>query len=117
MPTTHYTTRRLPTGKSCNMRWSMIRRNKTKLCLVVSHLTMLNICDKVRFFSCVASCRKLMHIKLFPCWKLFVVSCNVWWVLQTSFKQCMLKAALKKHFQIKMVYIFRGNQTKYLFSL
>ena len=59
--TRHDTTRQLQTRKSCNVRGSTTRRDTTrqKSGLVVSDLTMLDICDKVRFLSCcVASCRR-----------------------------------------------------------
>ena len=72
MPTAHYTTRRdttrqLPTGKLCNVRGGggvhdTTRATRQKSDLVVSDLTMLDICDKARFLSCrVASSRRPPH--------------------------------------------------------
>ena len=68
--TRHDTTRQPPTRKSCNVRGSTTRRDTTrqKSGLVVSDLTMLDICDKARFLSCrVASCRRPPHITRFSC--------------------------------------------------
>ena len=68
--TRHDTTRQPPTRKSCNVRGSTTRHNTTrqKSGLVVSDLTMLDICVKARFLSCcVASCRRPSHITRFSC--------------------------------------------------
>ena len=80
--TRHDTTRQPPTRKSCNVRGSTTRRDTTrqKSGLVVSDLTMLDICDKARFVSCrVASCRRPPYITRFSCRGLLrrAASCNV----------------------------------------
>ena len=88
--TRHDTTRQPPTRKSCNVRGSTTRRDTTrqKSGLVVSDLTMLDICDKARFLSCrVASCRRPPHITRFSCRGLSrrVASCNVRWALRMKY--------------------------------
>ena len=63
MPTAHYTTRRDTTRKSCNARGSTTRRDTTrkKSGLVVSDLTMLDICDKALFSSCRVVDTRALH--------------------------------------------------------
>ena len=72
MPTAHYTTRRDNFRQENRVMCggSTTRRDTTrqKSDLVVSDLTMLDICDKARFLSCrVASCRRPPHITRFSC--------------------------------------------------
>ena len=65
---TRHDTRQLLTGKSCNVRGCMTPCDTTrqKLGLVVSDLTMLDICNKARFLSC----RRPPHITRFSCRRL-----------------------------------------------
>ena len=62
MPTAHYTSRRDTTRKSCNVQGSTTRRDtRKKSGLVVSDLTMLDICDKALFSSCRVVDTRALH--------------------------------------------------------
>ena len=91
MPTAHYTTPRDTTPRDNPRQENRVMcgglqhdTTRQKSGLVVSDLTMLEICDKARFLSCrVASCRRPPHITRFSCRGLSrrVASCNVQWAL------------------------------------
>ena len=71
------TRRQLPTRKLCNVRGATTQRDTTrqKSGLVVSDLTMPDICDKAPFLSClVVSSHRSPHFLVGSC---LLVSCNV----------------------------------------